>query len=302
MNQLLCGLLLLCSLTVIASEHFSDHESFCLELAEENCLMQINTHLAASQIHSIKWYKIKSYQLDYYYDKGNYAALKAAIDPYIDDQTLPKVFKVQTYFYYAKALRYFNDNQQAKVYADKAFNELNMMYQSFNNPLRMVELANLQYVFGDLTLASDILKQAQSRFEKSKDPIFHFELHSNKGHVFHALGDIENAAKSRQLAVEWILTTDHKSKKSVALSNLARTYQLLFKYQLAEQYYVDSLLYLDADEDASQLSIYTLRLAEISWQANNNKQAIKWLNKVEKRYLQRNHLLLYEQLNADLAL
>lgn len=288
--------------SMYASEHFSDHEQFCQQQPDQECLTYINEHIASSELNSTHWYKANSYLFDYYYDKNDFEALKAIVEPFADRDDLPKVFKVQTYFYYAKALRYYNDDERAKIYATKAFDDIQQMYESFSDPMRMLELANLQYVFGNKETAFQMLLKTERKFGKSKDPIFNFELHSNKANTYHSFGDLENAKQSRKHALDWIYPTQHQNKIIVAQGNLARTYQLLAEYDLAIKYYVDSLSYMVDGSDDITKAAYTLRLAEICWQAKDNQQAIKWFKAVKESDLNRYHKKVYEQLATVLAL
>ncbi|HCV05371.1 tetratricopeptide repeat protein [Pseudoalteromonas sp. APAL1] len=285
-----------CSFNALASENFSDHEIFCSQQPQALCLDYINQQLAVAEPGSARWYEIKSYQFDYFYDKMEYLALKDSTEPFINGKDLPVVFQVQVYFYYAKSMQYFGNHEQGRKFATLAFENLQAIFDSFGNPMRMVELANLQYVFGNKETALHILDRAERRFGKSKDPIFHFELASNKANVFHSLGDVDGAIASRRVAVDWILKTNHKRKISVALGNLARTYQILAQYDEADKLYVQSLKYIDVESDRFVLAIYKLRLAEINWQAGKPEQALKWFKQVHKGDIRKTHAKLYAQL------
>lgn len=290
-----------CPASVFASEHFSDHEQFCQQQPDKQCLAYINEHIADSELNSAQWYKAKSYLFDYYYDKNDFETLKAIVEPFADRDDLPKVFKVQTYFYYAKALRYYNEGERAKIYATKAFDDIQQMYESFSDPMRMLELANLQYVFGNKETAFQILLKAERKFGKSKDPIFNFELHSNKANAYHGLGDLENAKQSRKQALNWILPTQHLNKIIIAQGNLAHTYQLLSEFKQANKYYIAALGNMVSPSDDLLKATYKLRLAEISWQAKNPQQARAWLQKVDESQLLSNaHKALYARLKAVL--
>ena len=285
-----------------ASEHFSDHEQFCLQQPEKDCLVYINERIEQSELHSTRWYKAKSYLFDYYYDKNDYETLKIIVEPFAERDDLPEVFKVQAYFYYAKALHFYHDDERAKIYANKALTDIKLMYDAFADPMRMLELANLQYVFGNKESAFQMLLKTERKFGKSKDPIFNFELQSNKANIYHAYGDLENARESRKKALDWILPTQHQGKIIVAQGNLARTYQLLGQYDLAIKHYVDSLSYMVEGSDDIAKASHTLRLAEIYWQAKDNQQATKWFKTVKESDLNRNHKIVYEQLATALTL
>ena len=157
-------LLGLSSLNANASENFSDHEMFCEQQSQISCLDYINQQLASSGLGSARWYEIKSYQFDYFYDKMEYQILEISTEPFITSEELPVVFQVQVYFYYAKSMHYLGDFTTGRKYATKAFEKLQAIFDSFGNPMRMVELANLQYVFGNKETALQILDRAERRF------------------------------------------------------------------------------------------------------------------------------------------
>ncbi len=299
-SKLILLLLGLLSFQNTASEHFSDHEVFCAQQPQSSCLAYIDQQLASIAHDSARWYEIKSYQFDYYYDNIEFETLKASTEPFIASDDLPVVFQVQVYFYYAKSMYYLGDLETGRNYASKAFEKLQAIFDSFGNPMRMVELANLQYVFGNKETALQILDKVERRFGKSKDPIFHFELASNKAHVFHALGDLDSALAWRKIAVDWILKTNHNRKILVALGNLARTYQIIANYSQAEKAYVQSLKYVGKDSDRYISATHKLRLAETYWQAGKLKQAHNWFKQVNKEDIRASHAALYTQLKNAL--
>lgn len=289
--------------TALATEHFSDHEQFCQQQARAQCYQFITDSLAGYSKHSMQWYKTTSYLVDYHYDRTEFEQVIALLKDYVDNPELPDLFRLQSYFYYAKALNYTGKKPQAKSYADKAFNELEKVYASFNQPLQFIDLANLQYVFGNRHTALQMLQDAERRFGKSKDPIFQFELHSNKGNLLHTLGDLESAAQSRKAALNWILVTTHNKKIIVGMGNLARNYQLLGQYQLADQYYANSLTYMAEGADDGTYAVHTLRLTEINLQDNDPERATFWFKKIKPEHLvQQHHQTLYSKLGAQLSL
>jgi tetratricopeptide (TPR) repeat protein len=263
-----------------------------------NCLTYIRSRLDTEPKNSIQWYKVKSYQFDYFYDYALFDELITVLEPYANDTNLPDEFKAQVYFYYAKALHYTGNETTAKKYAANAFDDLKLIYESFKNPLRIIELANLQYTFGSKDTALQMLLSAQRRFSNSKDPLFHFELHSNKANVYHALGDLESALKSREVALHIISETKQTGKIIVALNNVARTYQLSKKYDLAIKYYENSLSYMKADN--IKMAVVKLRLAEINLQKEDNAKAKQWLSEVNPINFNQNHIRLYESLQNEL--
>ena len=282
-----------------ASEHFSDHEQYCLALSTDNCIEHIETALENEPQYTKSWYKLKTLQIDYLYDTLNFDEIIVQVEPLVDLESTPTVFKTQLYFYYAKAISR-TDKEQAIIYANKAMAKLENMYSAFENPFRLLELANLHYVFGDKERSYNLLLNIGSRFAKSRDPIFHFELNANKANVFHSWGDLEKALKFRLLALEAIINTEHNSKIVVAIGNVARTHQLLTHYDSAIKYYGDSFAYMQYPKNTGTHAVYTLRSAEAHWQSKRRDKAAAMLSEVDQTQLKEGHLNLYMKLKKDL--
>ena len=177
-----------------------------------------------------------------------------------------RVFRTQLYFYQAKILHGKGQRIQALHYADLAANDLEQQFQSFADPLRLLELANLHSVMGEQAQAWKLLMLADSRYGKSKDPIFAFELHTNKALVQQANGRLADAAYSRKLALDAIQPTGEAGKITVAYGNLGRTYQLLGQYGLALQYYQQSLRLMQPGADDVRRQMHLLRAAQLNCQ------------------------------------
>lgn len=282
-----------------AAEHLSDHEEFCRTAPDAACLTFLQQQLGSVTPHSRPWYKLMSYQLDYLYDKQEFSELLQQTEQLLQQPALPPVFRTQLYFYHAKMLKSFGRMTQARHYADLAYQQLSSMYQAFADPLRVLELANLQTVFGEHDKAWALLLSAEHRFSKSKDPVFGFELNSNKALVQHAKGQLEEAAYSRKLALDAILPSGQNGKIIVAYGNLARTYQLLGQFGLAADYYEKSLPYMRPVTDEVQQATHLLRLAELSGQLQDANTGLAYLQRVDAKVLGQHHLELYQQLQQQ---
>jgi len=236
---------LLCSSPLEASEHYSDHELFCFSLPKNtDCFTELQRQLQQQQVGSKNWYKLESYLLDYYYDKIDFHSLKLQAEMLLQRQDVPSVVLAQLYFYYAKTMMHFNQPEQAEAYGLKAAHLVTELYKSFGNPLRLVELANLQKALGQHELAVQTLSEAEHRAGNSQDPIFWFELNSNKALISDSTQSFEESLLYRQRALAAILTTAHNVKIVVAIGNLARTEQLLGHYEAALSHYQQSLAYM----------------------------------------------------------
>ncbi len=293
---------LLCTLPLQASEHYSDHELFCFNQPKNSdCLLELQRQLQQQPVGSKGWYKLESYLLDYYYDKIDFTSLKLQAEMLLQRQDVPSVVLAQLYFYYAKTLMHFNQPQQAEAYGLKAAQLVTELYKSFGNPLRLVELANLQKTLGQHDLAVQTLSEAEHRAGNSQDPIFWFELNSNKALISDSTQSFEESLLYRQRALAAILPTEHHVKIVVALGNLARTEQLLGRYKAALGHYQQSLAYMSKNTDPQNWSIFHVRLAEIALQLNNPELSREYMQQIDTALLGQTHRVVYQQLRQKLA-
>lgn len=295
-------LLVVYAVPVFGSEHMSDHESFCANNKNISCDLYLQQQLANTKPYSVQWYKITAYQFDYLYDHHKFTELQHSIEPLLAQQRLPQSFAVQLYFYYAKVMNQQQQPEQARLYANKAMQGLEQIYQMFGEPFRLLELANLQYQLGAMDKAAEILTYTELRFAKSKDPLFSLELNANKALLSHAAGNLQQAAEERQLSLQAALALGHHGKLIVAYGNLARTFQLLGQLEQARDLYLASLPYLQTENNLILLARYQLALAEIYWQLQDKPKARLYLVQVNPLKLSDGHLRIYQQLSRELQL
>ncbi|MDX5406914.1 MAG: hypothetical protein LPK11_07735 [Chromatiaceae bacterium] len=291
---------------VICAESLSDHEQFCqnqpsqdtttLSQKTANCLMHIEQSLALLPANSAAWYKVKSYQLDYYFDNRHFDTLLAETTALLQQPTQPDVFLLQLYFYHAKCLFWVKRPDDARHFANLAVEKLEGVFDNFGSPLRLVELANLYYSLNDPAQAFKLLALAEQQYGKSRNPLFWFELYSNQALIKHQWQELGAAESLRAKALEAALSIGHKGKLIVAYGNLARTQQLQQNFTAAYQNYLLSLQYFTPGQDDNNFAIYQLRLAEISWQIKQYRRSAKHLKQVNASMLGEYHLALYQEL------
>lgn len=287
------------TLSLTAAENMSDHEQFCQQQTASSCLEHIQQSLALMPQYSAAWYKVKSYELDYYFDTRGFETLYKQTSQLLKKDDVPNGFKLQLYFYHAKTLIALKQHDEAKHYAKLAVEQLDQAFAAFGAPLRLVELANLHYSLGEPQQAFQLLTRAEQHFRKHRDPLFWFELYANQALILHQWDDLAAAEQLRIQALEASLVIGHKSKIVVAYGNLARTQQLRGNYSTAYDNYLNSLLYLTAGEDDRTQAIHQLRLAEISWQSAHYAQSVMHLQQVKPQLLGENHTKIYLQLSNE---
>lgn len=284
-----------------ATEHLNDHEAFCQSAARQDCLALLQQQLAGTKPYSVRWYQLTSYQLDYLFDKHLDQPLAQQVAQLLQLEDVPPVFRTELYFYQAKILHSNGQLLQAQHYADLAASNLTQLFQAFADPLRLVELANLQTVMGQQAKAWQLLQQAEARFARSKDPIFLFELYTNKALVQQANRQLADAAYSRKLALDIILPSGDDGKISVAFGNLGRTYQLLGQYGLAQQYYQQALARMSPGADDVRRQMRLLRLSQVHCQLQDLSGARQIFSQVDPQLIETTYQPLYQRLQQQLA-
>ena len=91
----------------VASETYNDHTSFCGEFRDAECLSLIDKELEVLPKHSLNWYRLMTFKLDYYFDKTQFKELESLILQLLQQENQPERFKIQLYYFYSKTLMYF---------------------------------------------------------------------------------------------------------------------------------------------------------------------------------------------------
>ncbi|MBV2128248.1 tetratricopeptide repeat protein [Arsukibacterium indicum] len=291
---------MLMAFNLSASENLSDHEQFCQQDTTVSCANYLQQKLSALPPFSNGWYRVKGFQLDYLFDQHQFQPLQTEAELLLQQQSLPDMLKVQVYFYYAKALFVSGQSEAAKRYSSKAIQMLQEVYSAFGNPLRIIELANLQYSLGEVDQAEQLLHQVQWKYQKSKDALFLFELYSNKALVSHQRDKLDEAAEYRAEALKAALSLGHTNKIIVAMGNLARTKQLLGQLSAAFELYEQSLVYTSGPEYQVQHAIHLVRLTEICLQQQQPVHALTFYRLIDPELLGTSHKQLYQQFGSIL--
>jgi tetratricopeptide (TPR) repeat protein len=294
---LLCAGLLIAAQ---AAEHLSDHEEFCLQQPATPCAILLQQALEQTQLQTLQWFKLQSYRLDYMYVNHQFRQLYDESNQLLKINDAPQAFRTQLYFYQAKVAISRGDEAQTAYYTELASRQLDAIYQAFADPMRVLELANLQAVAGHYDKAWQLLLQAEQRFSKILNPAFIFELNSNKALIRHAFQQLDDAAYYRKLALDAILPSQRHHDIIVAHGNLARTYQLQGQLGLAVDYYEKSLPYMRPGIDDLQQSIHWLRLSELYLALQAPAKARGYLQQVNSSLLSDGHQALLRQVSAAL--
>lgn len=300
--RLITSLCLLISTFTFAAETYSDHEDFCQTRSFAECDLFLKDTLASTKPYSTKWYKINSYQLDFYYDHQMFLPTLEVTTPLLARSELPSVFKAQIYFYHAKALNYTGQKELAKEIAFKTKEILREHFDAFQDPYRIVEIANLYHVFGDPENALKLLQKAQHQFAKRQDPHFNFELYGNLAQTYIALGDLNKQTLAWQNALYAANQTNDPQKIKIAYGGLAFSQKANKDFQGAYNNYLKALSIKAPKQNQASFARLQINLAEMGLALKNKKLAADHFKKILPQSVPRLHKERYLQLQTKLQI
>ncbi|MFY8350131.1 tetratricopeptide repeat protein [Pseudoalteromonas sp. SSM20] len=300
--RLIVSLSLLISTFTFAAETYSDHEQFCQSRTFEKCDFYLKNTLARIKPYSNQWYKISSYQLDFYYDHQLFSETLKITSPLLEKPELPSVFKAQIYFYHAKALNYTGQKLQAKEVAFKTKEILKDHFDAFQDPYRIVEIANLYHVFGDPENALKLLQKTQHQFAKRQDPHFNFELYGNLAQTYIALGDLDKQVLAWQNALYAANQTNDPQKIKIAYGGLAFSQKANKDFQGAYNNYLKALSIKAPKQNQASFARLQINLAEMGLALKNKKLAADHFKKILPQSVPRLHKERYLQLQTKLQI
>jgi tetratricopeptide (TPR) repeat protein len=300
-NGILASLLLLCT-QLLAADNMHNFEDVCYELPVPKCSEKLLKEPSEYDPFTTDWYFITAHYLDFLYETTNLLPLKNLTEQYINaERKHPVTFQTQLYFYASKAFSVYNEKEKAHQYAKKAIALVNATSDSFPNPLRTVEIANLEMVFGDRDKAVKMFSRLAQKYKKSKDAKLQHEIYGNLANALYSQNQLLESIPHRKSAIFWAKQLGFTENIITAIGNLARTYQLVGQLQLANETY-QSAISLFKTVDSPNYSIFQLRLAEINAALSLQNEAKSHLAEVKFTKLLPGHLSLYKQLAQKLDL
>ena len=297
----MASLFLLCT-QLSAADNMHNFEDVCFELPAPKCSAKLLNAQSEYVPYTTDWYFITAHYLDLLYETTNLLPLKNLTEQYINaDRRHPITFQTQLYFYASKAFSIYGEKEKAQQYAKKAIALVSATSDSFPNPLRTVELANLEMVFGDLDKAVSMFSRLAQKYKKSKDAKLQYEIYGNLANALFSQNQLLESIPHRKSAIFWAKQLGSFEEITMAIGNLARTYQLVGQLQLANETYLNAISLFKTGE-SPHYSIFHLRLAEITTALSLPNEAKAHLVEVRLSKLLPSHLSLYKQLAQKLDL
>jgi tetratricopeptide (TPR) repeat protein len=268
------------------------------------CLGLIDDVLVSSTPNSRQWYRLKLHQLDAFFTLQQFEKLSLEVNFLLTDQTLPINVSVYVYLYHAKLCFKNKDIIQAHEYINKTVNLMTQLNDKYPNPMRLIEIANLQTSMKDYEPAQKTLLQLEKKFESRYHPIFKRELYANLGHVAYYQGDNDLHLQYRKKSLLWALKVDNNQQIGIAYNNFAWAYQKIGDYKNAEKNYTQAIEIARIEQDDINGTITQLRLVEVTFLQGKIERALQLFKQLPTRAAGNNdserHNELYWELKSKL--
>ncbi|PKG82174.1 hypothetical protein CXF85_14860 [Colwellia sp. 75C3] len=272
------------------------------ESSPHQCLLLLDDALASSTVKSRQWYRLKLIQLDALFTLQHFDKLSLEIETLLSYNTLPINFSIYVYIYYAK-LSYGNkDIKPTRDYLDKAVSLLTQINDKYQDPIRLIEISNLQIAMKEYEKAKITLLQLDQKFKKRYHPIFKRELYANLGHVAYFQDDKPLHIKYRKDSLKWAKAAKNKQQIGVAYNNVALAYKKAGEYKNAEESYIRAINLAEGEKDVINGSISKLKLIEVIFLQGNVDKALMIFNKVPSNVEGINESAEYNKLYKNLIL
>lgn len=294
---------------------FKDLETACQQYSPE-CLAYLDLGLNSTKLYSRQWFRFKKLRLENLFSLQKYHQLQKEIDYWAPKKDTPVHFAVNVYIYQAKLLKYqalhsnvdllSNDEKvrQIKASLTKASQILSEMNTAFESPIKLIEIANLQFSLQNYETAQKILLQLEKKYSHRDDPLFKQELYGNLGHITRDQGKWQQSINYYLESLKWTLITKDNQQIATNNYNVAFSCQQGKKYHKAEHYYNESIKHaILAGDDRTQENS-TLRLIEVMQQQGNIVKAKEMLTTLPDVFVKDIQLLpnkaLYQRLKTSL--
>ncbi len=269
-----------------SAEYFSDYNDICeTQTAIKVCEKQILAAKSQEKPLTMRWYKVAGYYLDFLYDQNKFTTLDQQTEQLIQLENNPDSFLIQLYYYRAKALSAVGRRTEGKAYGLKAIEMLKKTVDAFPKPIREVEIANLEYVYGDAHSAYTLLQNIHNKYKRIQDPILHLEIQSNMAHIQDKLGNLIKSQQHRQHAFFWAKESGNTHYLAIAAGNLAYTYNLNQQYDQAFTAYQYAVTLLEKNGSFELMSRYYLRLIELTQKLNKPQYTKQYCSAVKQSLL-----------------
>lgn len=272
------------------------------ESSSNQCLLVLDDALTSSTSKSRQWYRLKILQLDALFTLQHLEKLSLEIELLRSDNTLPMNLSVYVYIYHAK-LNYGNkDIKPTRDYLDKAVNLLTLINDKYPDPIKLIEIANLQISLKEYEQAKATLLQLEQKFEDRYHPLFKRELYANLGHIAYFQDDKLLHIKYREKSLKWAKAVKNKQQVGVAYNNVALAYKKAREYKKAEKNYISAISIAESEQDMMNGSISKLKLIEVIFLQGNIEKALTLFNQLPRNTEGNHRSAQYDKLYKGLIL
>ncbi len=270
------------------------------ENSSHQCLSVLDDALENSISKSRQWYRLKLLQLDALFTLQHLTKLATEINNLLSYDTLPVNFSVYVYIYHAKLSYANNEVIIAKNYLDKALSLLTQIHGKYPDPIRLIEIANLQTSMKDYQQAKTTLLQLEQKYKDRYHPIFKRELYANLGHVAYFQEHKSLHIEYRKNSLKWAKAVNNKQQIGIAYNNFAWAYHTAGEYKNAEENYTKAVTLALSEKDLINGYFSQLRLIEVVILQGKNEKALNLFNQLPTNPVGESLSIRYKNLYQEL--
>lgn len=306
---------LVCSIA-FSSKVFSGpvHIHQLCKLNHSSCLDTLQQEYSKIKPQSFTWYQYKLYEIEAYFQLKPVKDRIELIRPLLALESAPINFKISVYIDYAKSMYFAKNYDESRIYANKAKELIQLSVDTFDSPIKLVQLTNLTaYLISvdhELGLIKDkkpeydkayrFLHSVLKRYKRNTDALFWAEIHSNLGHLKNHIAENQAALDHYIAAIPWFKSIGNRQQLGIGYSNVAKMIEKLNELKRALHYYRRAAVEFKASNDAYSLIVTDLNMVEVHIKLNETEQALSLFNAIDTGKLVDFNISKYDAVKAKI--
>lgn len=265
------------------------------------CIPVINENLLKTAKKSRIWFDLMQYKIEALFLLQDIDQLHEVTKPWINEEDLPIPFKISVYIYYAKSVRYTDENNadfvksEHKKYIQKAEGQLSLMNDAYPDPMLLIQLANLKMFAGEYQEAYQSLQSLELKYRKHPNPEIKLDLYGNLAHLADHLNYKKQAVFYWLECLIWAKEFNNTQQIATVYYNLANSQVNNQEFTEAKQSYLSAIYHSTAANDDAKRAQSQYFLAKLMIQQGLITQAKEILKTID-------YSKLPNSMNEDLQL
>lgn len=172
---------------------------------------------------------------------------------------------------------YFNKNlSKSRLYASKSYQTSKELKSIKGKAFALLQLARVERKGGQLSTAVNHIKQSEKYFVQLNNQKAIGEIKSELGNLYAAMGNMVNAIKSYQDAIDIFESVNYELGIAICLSDLGNTHFLQKNYNTALRYFKKSKLIFEQEQDLKAVSELYNRISNVYREMNELDKSLDY--------------------------